>query len=267
MGYDASGRRMFKENQRGQTRYGWEGDRLIAEMRPNGEWREIIYYPGTFRPVALLDHSGQVVYFETDNIGLPHELITDGGEVAWSGSYGEFGNLERVAQGRLDNPLRFPGQYFDDDLGLYYTRNRYYDPAVKCFISQDPLGLLMGEHVYDYAPNPWIWADPLGLECRGRIQAQGGGTEKSVAWTRDTPPTRSEGLAMVDELESQLTPRERRDRAESLKAARAWINRAAQGGGVSTPPRISKSFLKKGSKDIRVDIEVNTGKAFVPDAD
>lgn len=32
------------------------------------------------------------------------------------------------------------------------------------FISQDPIGLMGGENLYQFAPNAVIWLDPLGLE-------------------------------------------------------------------------------------------------------
>jgi hypothetical protein len=102
-----------------------------------------------------------------------------------------------------------------------------------------------------------------GPEHRGRIQAQGGGTEKSEAWAQDTPPTESEMLKMCDDLEGQLTEREKQDRKRPLEQLRRFIRSAASGGGVSAP--VSKSFLKRGSKDIRIDLEVITGMACVPD--
>ncbi len=40
---------------------------------------------------------------------------------------------------------------------------RYYDPAIGRFITQDPLGVLGGENLYVYAPNPISWVDPTGL--------------------------------------------------------------------------------------------------------
>lgn len=99
---------------------------------------------------------------------------------------------------------------------------------------------------------------------RGRIQAQGGGTEKSEPWAQVNPPTESEMLEKCDRLEAQLTPRERKDREQPLADLRQFIRRAARSGGVwaGGPP---KSFPKRGSKDIRVDLEVITGVACVPD--
>ncbi|MDD1789237.1 RHS repeat-associated core domain-containing protein [Burkholderia gladioli pv. gladioli] len=46
---------------------------------------------------------------------------------------------------------------------MHYNRHRYYDPASGRFVSKDPIGLEGGINVYQYAPNPTGWIDPLGL--------------------------------------------------------------------------------------------------------
>lgn len=101
---------------------------------------------------------------------------------------------------------------------------------------------------------------------RGRIQAQGGGIEKSVAWARDNPPSEREMLSFCDELEDKLTDSEKRDREQPLASLRDFIRRAARAGGITASPQpFQKSFLKRGSRDIRVDLEVQKGMACVPD--
>jgi RHS repeat-associated protein len=69
----------------------------------------------------------------------------------------------------IENPLRFQGQYFDEETGLHYNRFRYYDPNCGRFINQDPIGLLGGVNNYLYVPNPMGWVDPLGLACKEGI--------------------------------------------------------------------------------------------------
>ncbi|MFX2575393.1 RHS repeat-associated core domain-containing protein, partial [Serratia marcescens] len=47
--------------------------------------------------------------------------------------------------------------------GLHYNLFRYYEPEVGRFTTQDPIGLEGGLNLYQYAPNPLNWIDPLGL--------------------------------------------------------------------------------------------------------
>ena len=63
---------------------------------------------------------------------------------------------------QTDQSIRFQGQWHDPETGLHYNRFRYYDPDVGRFIHQDPIGLLGGNNLYQYAPNPLVWIDPLG---------------------------------------------------------------------------------------------------------
>ena len=67
-------------------------------------------------------------------------------------------------------PLRFQGQYCDEETGLYYTWHRYYDPHSGRFVSKDPIKLAGGLNEYQYAPNPTGWIDPTGLRKRSGCQ-------------------------------------------------------------------------------------------------
>jgi len=54
-------------------------------------------------------------------------------------------------------------QYYDEETGLNYNLKRYYEPEAGRFVNQDPIGLLGGENLYQFAPNIQSWADFLGL--------------------------------------------------------------------------------------------------------
>jgi len=98
---------------------------------------------------------------------------------------------------------------------------------------------------------------------RGRIQAQGNGTEKSAPWNIIIDHTKSMGLERVDNLQAQLTPAEENLRVDALEKCRNRI-RTAPSIGVSA--QMKKSYYDDfRARKIRVDIEVNAGVAFIDD--
>ena len=79
----------------------------------------------------------------------------------------------------VEQPLRFQGQYFDQETGLHYNRFRYYDPVTGRFVHQDPIGLFGGENLYASGVNPTGWVDPDGLSTyRNRITKVAGDAPK-----------------------------------------------------------------------------------------
>ncbi len=60
--------------------------------------------------------------------------------------------------------LRFAGQYFDAESGLFHNRHRDYDSASGRYVQADPIGLAGGISLYSYVgANPLGFVDPLGL--------------------------------------------------------------------------------------------------------
>ena len=67
------------------------------------------------------------------------------------------------------NPFRYRGYYTDNETGFCYLQTRYYDPAVRRFISPDNYGLLpnlaeSGDlNFYTYCKNnPVMYIDSTG---------------------------------------------------------------------------------------------------------
>nr|WP_256579601.1 RHS repeat-associated core domain-containing protein [Pseudomonas sp. B40(2017)] len=167
--YDAFGRRIRKTVNGQTSEFFWQGDHLIAESSKE-QHRSFIYEPGTFRPLALLDGKGPKracpFYYQLDHLGTPQELTDYSGEIVWSAKYSAYGkvaSLELATEDYLNQPLRFQGQYFDEESGLHYNRHRYYDPDLGRYLTPDPVKLAGGLNQYRYVPNPTGWVDPLGL--------------------------------------------------------------------------------------------------------
>ena len=173
--YDPFGRRISKTVDGVSTEFFWQGDKLIAEHHAERH-RSYLYEPDTFRPLALLEGFGpkeiKPYHYQLDHLGTPQELTASDGEIVWSAHYRAYGEISRLDIGKIDNPLRFQGQYFDHESGLHYNRHRYYNPDVGRYLTPDPVKLAGGINAYQYVPNPTGWVDPLGLNanCPGSIK-------------------------------------------------------------------------------------------------
>jgi RHS repeat-associated protein len=173
--YDPFGRRISKTVDGLTTEFFWQGDKLIAEHHAERH-RTYLYEPDSFRPLVLLEGFGpqdtNAFHYQLDHLGTPQELTEPDGEIVWSAHYRAYGQISRLDKGKIDNPLRFQGQYFDQESGLHYNRHRYYNPDIGRYLTPDPVKLAGGINAYLYAPNPTGWVDPLGLSanCPGSIR-------------------------------------------------------------------------------------------------
>ncbi|NHQ88544.1 RHS repeat protein [Iodobacter sp. HSC-16F04] len=170
--YDAFGRRIGKENAQGQTAFIWDGDVIALEKTAN-QTRHYLFEPNSFIPLAQIvsandSEQEHTAYYHVDHLGTPQTLSDENGEIAWSAEYKAWGEAqvvisEAAKEAGINNPIRFQGQYADEESGLHYNRHRYYDPEIGRFISSDPIKLAGGRNLHQYAPNPIGWIDPFGL--------------------------------------------------------------------------------------------------------
>lgn len=72
------------------------------------------------------------------------------------------GNTEENGGEAIDNPFRYNGQYTDEETGLIYLRNRYYDPEIGRFTQEDPAKDGLNWYAY-CGNNPIAFVDPSGL--------------------------------------------------------------------------------------------------------
>jgi RHS repeat-associated protein len=140
--YDLLGHLIAETNQAGQmlAEYIYLGDQLLAMIKPG----EAVYY------------------YHNDHLGTPQVLTDDTQTIVWKAVYTPFGNAVASIQ-TIENPFRFPGQYYDSETGLHYNYFRYYNPQTGRYINPDPIGLEGGINLFAYVVNPINWIDPEGL--------------------------------------------------------------------------------------------------------
>jgi RHS repeat-associated protein len=147
-------------------------------------------YNGVYEPGS--DESGKepsplesIHYYQCDHLGTPMEMTDEGGGIAWEANYRAWGEAkvtmsEAARKSGLKNPIRFQGQYLDEEIGLHFNRFRYYDPVAGRFVSKDPIGLLGGFNSLQFAVNPVEWIDPLGLARLKGITPNNQGTRTTI---------------------------------------------------------------------------------------
>ena len=177
--YDPFGRRLSKERQDKlawtstdpkRTHFVWDGSRLLQEYTYKGSYTYIYTDQDSYEPLAQIfdnakDGKQYIAYFHTDQVGIPREMTDIHGNLLWYGEYTAWGRLkkdERVYK-NAHQPFRLQNQYFDEETGLHYNLMRYYEPEAGRFVNQDPIGLLGGENLYQFAPNAQEWLDVWGL--------------------------------------------------------------------------------------------------------
>jgi RHS repeat-associated protein len=165
--YDPFGRRLSKTTLGATTYFGYSDEGLIAEYDAEGnELRSYGYEPASEygqRPLFL--KVGSVYYWYIfDHLGTPLRLVDSSGAAVWAAAYDGMGSAT-VLVSAVENPMRYPGQYYDAESGLHYNWNRYYDPQVGRYLSRDPVRDEFNH--FAYAQNdPLTKFDPDGLRFK-----------------------------------------------------------------------------------------------------
>ncbi len=134
-----------------------------------------LFDPESFTPLAKLvgDEKFSII---ADHLGVPSSMLDELGRVVWQAEIGIWGDLRGVQGVKSACPFRWPGQFEDEETGLYYNRFRYYDPEGGQYVSQDPIGLDGGNRLYGYVSDSSSLIDPFGLaSCKSNAIVLGEG--------------------------------------------------------------------------------------------
>ncbi|MBW4590146.1 MAG: DUF4258 domain-containing protein [Aetokthonos hydrillicola CCALA 1050] len=139
--------------------YDLDGHLLAVTDGSNALTVEYIYVGDT--PIAQITGAGILSYVHTDHLGTPQKLSNDTGTtVTGDFRWQPFGTSLNAAN---NYRLKFPGQQFDSESGLYYNYFRTYDPTLGRYLESDPIGLDGGWNLYNYAnQSPILYADRRG---------------------------------------------------------------------------------------------------------
>jgi RHS repeat-associated protein len=169
--YDGLGRRTSK-TVNGQTiGYVYDGPQAIGEVVGGSVDATLLTGLMIDEVVARYGAMGNRTYL-TDALGSVLALSKDDQSIQSYYEYSAYGETRTLGDDD-SNPIQFTGREIDQT-DLYYYRARFYDPVLKRFISEDPIGTAGGINFYTYArSNPVSFIDPDGLcPCPGGIWDQ-----------------------------------------------------------------------------------------------
>ena len=134
--YDALGRRIKKDSGSHDADFTWSGDNVMAEINSHDEIEHRYTYgiDGIAMDHTIYDLNA--TYYFKNAHGDVVETIDNSTGTRGNYVYEAFGN--KVTSPTDDtNPFQYCGEYMDDESFLIYLRNRYYDPEIGAFISED----------------------------------------------------------------------------------------------------------------------------------
>ena len=201
-------------------RYAYENGQRILQLDATGKTTHRFHY-GPGQDALLADEvfgSGAVqdlLWTATDHLGTVRDVVTLAtnvdGNLANHLEYDEHGVITRVVGEEKNNvaisaraiDAAFAGREFVDELGLYYNRGRWYDPATERFLSEDPAQA--DPNLYRYAENdPVNFVDPSGLSIQKPTNYLAGLNSPALS-SFDYGLPRSSGSVVVDTFR-QSTP-------------------------------------------------------------
>ncbi len=124
--------------------------------------------PVVYGHTALAKKSGTSYYYYLYNAhGDVTAIVDETGNILNSYEYTPWGEISAQTE-TVENDIKYAGEYYDEETGLIYLRNRYYDPSVRRFTSEDPAR--DGLNWYAYCDgNPVNYVDPWGLSGQSKV--------------------------------------------------------------------------------------------------
>lgn len=158
--YDALGRRAEKTVNGQTVGFVYDGAQAIGEVTGSTISTTLLTGLAIDEVIARYSQTSDRTYL-TDALGSVIAQTKDDRSVQNFYGYSAYGESQNLGADE-GNPIQYTGRE-NDGSGLLFYRARYYDPVLKRFIGEDPIGLAGGPNVYAYVDgNPINLIDPTG---------------------------------------------------------------------------------------------------------
>jgi RHS repeat-associated protein len=145
--YDALGRRIEKIRSGAITKYYLDGAREVEERDGSDSVQATYVFGNGIDEVLQMQRGANTYYYHENSLGSISHVTDSSGNIVEKYDYDPFGQVTIrnssdviISNSNISNHFMFAGRRLDPVTGLYYYRNRYYDPSLGRFISQDTIG-------------------------------------------------------------------------------------------------------------------------------
>ena len=168
--YNGDGLRMESVMNASAVNYLYDGANILAERDGSGNttksYTRGVGFPGGINGIISQNYtSGSTAvtqYYHYDDLGSVVGLTDSSGSPSISYDYDAYGNLSAPQAVGDTNRYLFSTKELDSRSGLLYFGARFYDPEIGRWLTQDPLGMVDGTNMFEYAlnsPNNFIDTD------------------------------------------------------------------------------------------------------------
>ncbi len=162
--------------------YGYEGagHRVKKQVTSSAGTRTTVYAGPSFectagtctrhvfvlgKRIASIADDGSIRYYHGDHLNSTRRVTNESGQLVESTIYAPFGGENAAGSAKF----RFNSKELDPEAGLYYYGGRYYDAALRRFVTPDPYGVdpydpqTLNRYAY-VRNNPVNFIDPTGYQ-------------------------------------------------------------------------------------------------------
>jgi len=163
--YDALDRRITQTIDGTTTYTVYDGENAWADFTSTGVMKaRYLFGLNTDEPLARFKTGEGTTWYLSDRLGTVRDLADNTGNVVDTITYDSFGSLTSETNAARGDRYKFAGREYEPTTGLYYNRDRYYDPKMGRFLSEDSFGFGAGDvNLSRYVGNsPSNGTDPTG---------------------------------------------------------------------------------------------------------
>ncbi len=145
--------------------YYWDAsDRIIGEgHEKNGDYVNRYIYSGNEKIAVIKRNSktgsDDIHYFINNGQGTPLMIIDETGKINSTIDLDDWGNIRTLKGSKTE--VNYTGKKLDPVTELYYFNQRYFDPEIARFLTEDPAAQVLNLYLYA-GNNPLMYVDPDG---------------------------------------------------------------------------------------------------------